>query len=150
MSRATHSKYSDLHDELDIPSLPITKPENKPAAPKRVEDEDKHADLIERTRKSMAGFEAAQKKAQVERRKSVKEQKRRQRESSYFPKENRLREEDEGEPVTPVFVEMGEGEEADYESVFKSRPKVKTSPMGSPERSWIAGLEEAGGDGDAE
>jgi hypothetical protein len=149
MSRATHSKYSDLHDELD---LPINKPENKPAAPKRVEDEDKHADLIERTRKSMAGFEAAQKKAQVERRKSVKEQKRRQRESSYFPRENRLREEDEGEPITPVqeLVEMGEGEEADYESVFKSRPKVKTSPMGSPERSWIGGLEETGADSDRE
>jgi hypothetical protein len=78
----------------------------------------------------MAGFEAAQKKAQLERRKSVKDAKKKQRESSYFAKV-------EEEVVTPDIsaIELLE-EDPDYESVFKSRPKIKTSPAASPTRIW--------------
>jgi hypothetical protein len=78
----------------------------------------------------MAGFEAAQKKAQLERRKSVKDAKKKQRQSSYFPKL-------EEEVVTPDIsaIELLEGD-PDYESVFKSRPKIKTSPAISPTRIW--------------
>lgn len=78
----------------------------------------------------MAGFEGAQKKAQLERRRSVKDQKRKQRESSYFPRV-------EEEVVTPEIsaVDMMEGD-PDYESVFKSRPRIKTSPAVSPTRNW--------------
>jgi hypothetical protein len=76
----------------------------------------------------MAGFEAAQKKAQIERRKSVKDAKKKQRESNYFPKV-------EEEVVTPdaSAIELIEGD-PDYESVFKSRPRIKTSPAVSPTR----------------
>jgi hypothetical protein len=132
MSRASHSKYSDLHDDVDnLADLTRLSIRTKPFQPARVPvepEEEKHADLIERTRKSMVGFEAAQKKAQIERRRSIKDAKKKQRESSYFPKV-------EEEPVTPNIdpVELIDGD-PDYESVFKSRPKIKTSPLVSPTR----------------
>ncbi|KAN0104129.1 HAUS augmin-like complex subunit 6 N-terminus domain containing protein [Hyaloscypha variabilis] len=136
MSRASHSQYSDLHDSIDIPDISrlSIKPRQSTAPvsnPGSSESEGLHADLIERTRKSMAGFEAAQKKAQLERRKSVKDAKKKQRESSYFPKV------EEEEVVTPDMsaIELLEGD-PDYESVFKSRPKIKTSPAVSPTRIW--------------
>jgi hypothetical protein len=135
MSRASHSQYSDLHDDMDIPDISrlSIKPQQSGAPVSKTsssESEGLHADLIERTRKSMAGFEAAQKKAQIERRKSVKDAKKKQRESSYFPKV-------EEEVVTPDIgaIELLEGD-PDYESVFKSRPKIKTSPAVSPTRIW--------------
>lgn len=135
MSRASHSKYSDLHDDVDnLADLTRLSIRTKPSQPVKKSldelDEEKHADLIERTRKSMAGFEAAQKKAQTDRRKSVKDAKKKQRESSYFPKV-------EEEPLTPSInpVELIDGD-PDYESVFKSRPKIKTSPAVSPTRIW--------------
>lgn len=135
MSRASHSQYSDLHDDMDIPDISrlSIKPRQSAAPVSKTsgsESEGLHADLIERTRKSMAGFEAAQKKAQIERRKSVKDTKKKQRESSYFPKV-------EEEVVTPDIsaIELLEGD-PDYESVFKSRPKIKTSPAISPTRIW--------------
>jgi hypothetical protein len=134
MSRASHSQYSDLHDDLDIPDISRLSIKPRPSmAPKTSSSESEtglHADLIERTRKSMAGFEAAQKKAQLERRRSVKDAKKKQRESSYFPKV-------EEEVVTPDIsaIELLEGD-PDYESVFKSRPKIKTSPAVSPTKIW--------------
>jgi len=76
----------------------------------------------------MAGFEAAQKKAQLERRRSVKEEKRKQRQSSYFPKV-----EEEAAKDVGVRDEMMEGD-IDYDSVFMSRPKIATSPQPSPGR----------------
>jgi len=135
MSRASHSQYSDLHDDMEIPDISrlSIKPHQSTAPVSKTsssESEGLHADLIERTRKSMAGFEAAQKKAQLERRKSVKDAKKKQRESSYFPKV-------EEEVVTPDIsaIELLQGD-PDYESVFKSRPKIKTSPAVSPTRIW--------------
>ncbi|KAF8861022.1 hypothetical protein BDZ45DRAFT_618835 [Acephala macrosclerotiorum] len=138
MSRASHSHISDLHDEFDVPDLPRLAIKSRPSMAPRtssVDDSDKHADLIERTRKSMAGFEAAQKKAQLERRRSVKDAKKKQRESSYFPKVE--------EVVMPDIsaIELLEGD-PDYASVFKSRPKIKTSPAVSPTR--LAEEEEEG------
>ena len=135
MSRASHSQYSDLHDDLDIPDMSrlSIKPRQSTAPISKTsssESDGLHADLIERTRKSMAGFEAAQKKAQLERRRSVKDAKKKQRESSYFPKV-------EEEVITPDIsaIELLEGD-PDYESVFKSRPKIKTSPAVSPTKIW--------------
>jgi hypothetical protein len=140
MSRASHSQYSDLHDDMDIPDISrlSIKPRQSTVLISKTsssESEGLHADLIERTRKSMAGFEAAQKKAQLERRKSVKDAKKKQRESSYFPKVE--------EVVTPDIsaIELLEGD-PDYESVFKSRPKIKTSPAVSPTRIWEDGGED--------
>ncbi|TAQ88828.1 hypothetical protein B7494_g2829 [Chlorociboria aeruginascens] len=134
MSRTSRSQLSDLHEDEhpELPELPtnsINKSRNSYHARSSISEEDeKHAGLIERTRKSMAGFEAAQKKAQLERRKSMKDVKRRQRESSYFPRV-------EEEVFTPSIetAELIDGD-PDYESVFKSRPKIKTSPAVSPTR----------------
>lgn len=143
MSRASHSKYSELHDDVDnISDLPLLSIRTKPTQavkPSTNEGEDeKHADLIERTRKSMAGFEAAQKKAQLERRQSIKNAKKKQRESSYFSRVDE-------EPVTPTVsaVELINEleEDPDYDMVFKSRPKIKTSPAVSPTRNWEEGHE---------
>ena len=131
ISRASHSQYSDLHDDIDnladLPRLPA-KPRSQPKAA-RPSGEEKHADLIERTRQSMAGFEAAQKKAQLERRRSIKDAKKRQRESNYFPS---VDEEPSRGGIDPVELIDGD---PDYESVFKSRPKIKTSPAVSPTRA---------------
>ncbi|KIN08153.1 hypothetical protein OIDMADRAFT_187355 [Oidiodendron maius Zn] len=131
MSRVSHSQYSDLHDDIDnladLPLLPAKSRSQLKAASSPAEE--MHAGLIERTRQSMAGFEAAQKKAQLERRRSIKDAKKQQRASSYFPV---LDEEPSRGGIDPV--ELIEGE-PDYESVFKSRPKIKTSPAVSPTRT---------------
>ncbi|XMA16177.1 hypothetical protein WAI453_008968 [Rhynchosporium graminicola] len=143
MSRTSHSQFSDMHESFevaDLPRLSINKT-SRPSLNTRTpstEDLDPHADLIERTRKSMAGFEAAQKRAQVERRRSVKDQRKKQRESSYFPK---VEEEDAKPEVPGASVELLEGD-PDYESVFMSRPKIATSPAVSPSRRWVDDIEE--------
>lgn len=138
MSRTSHSHFSDLHDEFEIADLPRLAIKSRPSMASRAlsVESDPHADLIERTRKSMAGFEAAQKKAQVERRRSVKDARKKQRESSYFPKV--VEEDKEGHNMPEQrasAVELLEGD-PDYESVFKSRPKIATSPAVSPSRIW--------------
>ena len=136
MSRASHSQYSDLQDDCDdLADLPRLAIRPKPAhrtSSSAPSEEEKHADLIERTRKSMAGFEVAQKKAQLERRRSLKDARKKQRESTYFPSV------EEEVAVTPSInkQELMEGD-PDYESVFKSRPKIKTSPAVSPMRSFV-------------
>jgi hypothetical protein len=131
MSRATHSQYSDLHEDSDhVADLPrlSAKPRSQ-SKNSGSPDEERHADLIQRTRQSMAGFEAAQKRAQVERRRSAKDAKKRSRESSYFPALDE-------EPRPASIDTVGLIEDPDYESVFKSRPKIKTSPAASPTKGW--------------
>lgn len=102
-------------------------------------------DLVARTRKSMANFEAAQQKARLERQRSLKREARQQKTGSigrqtYFPA---VEEDGQGEEDTTTAVledlmareaEAGEGG-VDYEAVFKSRPKIKTSPPSTPLRS---------------
>ncbi|KAL3428472.1 hypothetical protein PVAG01_01981 [Phlyctema vagabunda] len=130
MARSSHSQYSDLHEDYDLQDLPRLALKSMKSSPLKTPDEvDPHADLIERTRRSMAGYEAAQKKAHVERRRSVKAAAKKERESSYFPKIQETIVEDLDHSV------LIEGE-PDYESVFKSRPKIATSPAISPTKSW--------------
>ncbi|RKF83737.1 hypothetical protein GcM3_009021 [Golovinomyces cichoracearum] len=86
-------------------------------------------DLSQRTRKSMAGYEAAQKKAQDDRRKSIKEAKKHQRKTSHLHKV------DEAASPNLSTIDFIEND-PDYESVFKSRPRIKTSPVLSPERKF--------------
>lgn len=82
---------------------------------------DEPSDLVSRTRRSMAGFEKAKQKAQLERRRSQRRSKLPpKREGSYFP-----REED------AVITEEMMAEE-DMEAVFKSRPRIIASPLPSP------------------
>ncbi|PBP20375.1 hypothetical protein BUE80_DR008847 [Diplocarpon rosae] len=132
MSRTSQSQSSDLQDDSEMAEPPRLSINSRPSLGPRTPslEVDPHADLIERTRKSMAGFEAAQKKAQIERRRSVKDAKTKQRQSSYFPKV-------EEEVTVPDIsaVDLIEGD-PDYESVFKSRPKIATSPAVSPTRIW--------------
>ncbi|KAK7998328.1 arad-like aldolase/epimerase [Apiospora arundinis] len=91
-------------------------------------------DLVARTRRSMQGYEAARQKAQLERRRS--ERKSRMvspRKDSQFP----IAEEDEDVGEQSTFVEelLEKGVE-DMELVFRSRPKMRTSPAPSPGRRW--------------
>lgn len=89
--------------------------------PTSVIEEDEPSDLVSRTRRSMAGFEKAKQKAQLERRRSQRRSKvPPRREGSYFP-----REED-----TVITEEMMA--EEDMEAVFRSRPKIAASPLPSP------------------
>ncbi|KAI1081703.1 HAUS augmin-like complex subunit 6 N-terminus-domain-containing protein [Whalleya microplaca] len=92
---------------------------------------EEYEDLVARTRRSMAGFEAARQKAQLERRRSQRQSKMPQRKGSYFP---RLEEEEVGE--TSVAEELMEASQDDYEAVFKSRPRIQTSPLPSPSKKW--------------
>ncbi|KAK5628415.1 hypothetical protein RRF57_004130 [Xylaria bambusicola] len=89
---------------------------------------EEYDDLITRTRRSMAGFEAARQKAQLERRRSQRKSKVVQRKDSYFPK---VEEEASGNlSVVEGLMEDGQ----DYEAIFKSRPRIATSPAPSPYR----------------
>lgn len=91
------------------------------ADPTSLVEVDEPSDLVSRTRRSMAGFEKAKQKAQLERRRSQRRSKHPpKREGSYFP-----REED------TVIAEEMMGEE-DMEAVFRSRPKIAASPIPSP------------------
>ncbi|KAI1369684.1 HAUS augmin-like complex subunit 6 N-terminus-domain-containing protein [Xylaria arbuscula] len=89
---------------------------------------EEYEDLITRTRRSMAGFEAARQKAQLERRRSQRKSKVAPRKDSYFPK---VDEETTGNlSVVDGLMEDGQ----DYEAIFKSRPRIATSPAPSPYR----------------
>ncbi|KAF7550647.1 hypothetical protein G7Z17_g5587 [Cylindrodendrum hubeiense] len=119
-------------DELDLPLSPT--PANAPTGVDRrvtiVADE--REDLSSRTRKSMAGFEKAQQKAQLERRRSLRRSKvPPRREGSYFPK---VDEEDQDQTVLAEELMTVE----DMEAVFRSRPKIAASPIPSPTREWDA------------
>ena len=105
--------------ELDPTVTSATTPPTTAEPTALVDDEP--SDLVSRTRKSMAGFEKAKQKAQLERRRSQRRSKLPpKREGSYFP-----REED-----TVIAEEMMA--EDDMEAVFRSRPKIAASPLPSP------------------
>lgn len=99
-------------------------------------------DLVARTRKSMANFEAAQQKARLERQRS---QKHAAKQSSSFARQKYFSAVDEGgggdaSPTTEVLEELiakeAENQGAvDYEAIFKSRPKIKASPPATPVRT---------------
>lgn len=107
---------------------PPSEPENSSMS--RTE-ESEVMDLVSRTRLSMAGFEQAQKKAQLERRKSLRRSKILPRkEGSYFPKV------DEEDAMNYGALAEEIIREEDMEAVFKSRPKMRNSPVGSPAKEW--------------
>jgi hypothetical protein len=103
----------------------------------QVGEEHVHEDLLSRTRRSMAGFEAARAKARLERRRS-------QRISRHVPSvqasggglDELAEGQEAGHEDTSLFLAetlLAAGGE-DEEAVFKSRPKIKTSPAGTPRR----------------
>ncbi|KAI0109819.1 HAUS augmin-like complex subunit 6 N-terminus-domain-containing protein [Daldinia grandis] len=94
-------------------------------------EKDEYEDLVARTRRSMVGFEAARQKAQLERRRSQRKSKMIQRKGDQFPK---LEEENFND--TSIIEELIDGGQEDYEAVFRSRPRVQTSPLPSPSKAW--------------
>ncbi|CAN8102444.1 unnamed protein product [Discula destructiva] len=97
--------------------------------------------LEARTRRSMANFELTQQKARLERERSLKRAAREQSGSiarhSYFASlDEENVEEAASENATLVLEELiaKEAQGVDYESVFMSRPKIKTSPPSTPAR----------------
>lgn len=144
----SNPKYSkpNIDDEFDeLPDMDrLTLNPRLQATPSKAlsTEEEKHADLIERTRKSMAGFEAARKKAQAERRKSIKDEQRKQRQS-HFPRA--VHEEEPLPQATPAIdreVLMAE-DNIDYASVFMSRPRIAVSPSPAKDR-MISSMIESG------
>ncbi|GAB1319247.1 HAUS augmin-like complex subunit 6 N-terminus-domain-containing protein [Madurella fahalii] len=108
-----------------------------------------YEDLVSRTRRSMAGFEAARQKAQLERRRSLRRGKQPaagaassssssaaaaagNRASGYFPAVSEEEDGNHGNTTLLLAEELMTGD--DYEAVFMSRPKIKTSPVGTPVR----------------
>jgi hypothetical protein len=100
-----------------------------------------YEDLAYRTRRSMAGYEAARQKAQLERRRSLRKSKLLPPttpgtgRSAYFPAVD----EEEGNSTLLLAEKLMSGEaQDDYEAVFMSRPKLKSSPVGTPVRELWA------------
>ncbi|KAL7919442.1 HAUS augmin-like complex subunit 6 N-terminus domain-containing protein, partial [Trichoderma austrokoningii] len=134
MSRKKSMLFED--EELDPPT-PVA------AATKTTDmkapEPDYSEDLASRTRRSLAGFEQAQQKAQMERRRSLRRSKMPQRkEGGYFP----TVEEDLNE-ATLLLEQLAE--EADVEAVFRSRPKVGQSLQPSPTREEWGDIPEHNG-----
>lgn len=157
MARVSMAK-SDLHlEDLDdnVPELDAISHGPKSRKGLRISTNDpktsvnanaQHEDLIARTRQSMSNFSSIQKNAQVERRRSVKADARKKRES-YRPKPLEAAIEDEDLVLDGLDKKkLIEGEvEVDYDVVFKSRPRIKTSPERSPERSPVKAWGDMGG-----
>ncbi|CEI69371.1 hypothetical protein FVEN_g3893 [Fusarium venenatum] len=124
LSMARESFGDPEPDDLDI-TPPSTEPVSAEDPSQALPEEE--FDLLARTRKSMAGFDKARQKAQMERRRSLKKPKAPpKKEGSYFPKV---------EENTAVITDELMAQE-DMEAVFRSRPKIKASPLPSPTRDW--------------
>ncbi|KAI0132973.1 HAUS augmin-like complex subunit 6 N-terminus-domain-containing protein [Xylariales sp. AK1849] len=144
----TRTKSFDPDDDLDLDSNLLSPPlangirtKTKSEAATRTSvahssTGEEYEDLVARTRRSMAGFEAAKQKAQLERRRSQRKSKMApQRKDSYFP---RVAEESNAAAGgdTSVIDELLDAGPEDMDAVFKSRSKIRTSPVPSPSRRW--------------
>lgn len=122
-------------------AIPEDTPANLDKADEAAED-----DIVARTRKSMANFEATQQRVRQERQKTARREARKQSVSNksgeiarqaYFPPAT-VDEEDADEDSTAMLEELiakeAEVGKVDYDSVFKSRPRIKASPPGTPVR----------------
>jgi hypothetical protein len=133
---------SDEDDKVDSAvSLPEPEPEleNEPS--------NRRMSLAERTRQSMAAMSAQPAKS----RKSLSKQRR----LSQFPV-NQFETPGKPRPLLPeprrdaTPTDKLFSEEADYESVFKTRPRVALSPVWSPDTSSLSLNEAMNGEGDEE
>jgi hypothetical protein len=133
LSLAERTRLTMARESFDFPDnevLDLSPPTS--AEPVSAEDPtqsvDEEFDLIARTKKSMAGFDKARKKAQMERRRSLRKPKApTKKEDDYFPKVD--------EEETTICTDELMAQE-DMEAVFRSRPKIKASPLPSPTRDW--------------
>jgi len=162
MSRNSLAHLEDFDDLPDLPQLPSYPKIRLSRVPDlhsndeaSLEDAEaaataakarRHEDLIARTRLSLSNSASVAKSAQIERRRSVKLAAKKKRES-YMPKPHMLEptlEGDDGEVIDRLALIEAEPQDVDYEAVFKSRPKIKTSPARSPVKAWV----EMGGERD--
>ncbi|KAI0427274.1 HAUS augmin-like complex subunit 6 N-terminus-domain-containing protein [Xylaria sp. FL1042] len=128
MTRTTSFEPEDETPQHSPVKESHTQAGNEPTTNNDPERGEEYEDLISRTRRSMAGFEAARQKAQLERRRSQRKSKIAQRKDSYFP---RVDEETVGHlSVIEGLID----DDQDYEAIFKSRPRIATSPAPSPAR----------------
>lgn len=134
MSRKKSLLFEDEELDPPTPASPVNKSTDIKAS-----EPDYSEDLASRTRRSMVGFEKAQQRAQLERRRSLRRSKMPQRkEGGYFP----TVEEDLNE-ATLLLEQLAE--EADMEAVFRSRPKVGQSLQPSPTREEWGDIPEHNG-----
>lgn len=139
------------------PATPTAIPEDialssSSASKPKAADNDGEDDIVARTRKSMANFEATQQRVRLEKERAARREARKKSMSNksgeiarqaYFPPDT-LDEEDGGEggggegdstamleELIAKEAEMGTGG-VDYDSIFRSRPRVKASPPGTP------------------
>lgn len=135
------------------PATPTAIPEDAAAGggSKAKAGEDDEDDIVARTRKSMANFEATQQRVRLEKEKAARREARKKSMSNksgeiarqaYFPPDT-VDEEDGlaggGEGDSTAMLEELIAREAqmgtegvDYDSVFRSRPRIKSSPPGTP------------------
>ena len=119
-------------DEPDPVLAPASSNKVTPSQPS-LDDaaEDDLDNLASRTRKSMAGFEKAQQKAQVERRRSLRRSKALpRREGSYFPKVEE--EQDTQDQDARIEALMAED---NVDAIF-GKKKGRVSPLPSPTKDW--------------
>ncbi len=150
--RVVDSDGEDTHSDDGEPAIYSLAAQNANAASQSqataptstANDAGAYEDLVARTRKSMVGSEAARQKAQLARRRSQRPSRQSSlgvgggslaaasgasRHDRHFPPL------DEGDDDTTVLAEeLMSGGQDDAEAIFRSRPKIKMSPIPSPTR----------------
>lgn len=139
------------------PATPAAIPEDAAAGLTPKAEKDEEDDIVARTRKSMANFEATQQRVRLEKERTARREARKKSMSnksgeiarqSYFSPADTLNEEEGdsmmgagggGEGNSTAMLEELIAREAeaggagvDYDSVFRSRPRIKASPPGTP------------------
>lgn len=131
------------------PTTPIPEGNTTKAQPDGRGDAEED-DIVSRTRKSMANFEATQQRVRLEKDKAARREARKKSMSNksgeiarqaYFPSVGDTVDEEDGggegdstamlEELIAREAEMGTAG-VDYDSVFRSRPRIKASPPGTP------------------
>ncbi|KAI1434640.1 hypothetical protein GGR50DRAFT_660993 [Xylaria sp. CBS 124048] len=125
--KISFEKEEELPELLPIKPNRVQQEHNDHTTEADAEQEEDHEDLVARTRRSMAGFEAARQKAQLERRRSQRRARAVQKQENHF---SRFDEDTVGD--VSVVEELMEDGQGDYEAVFKSRPRIATSPAPGP------------------
>lgn len=151
--RRNTSSRSPTKGSTSKPSTPTT-PIPEGSTTKAQHDgrgEAEEDDIVSRTRKSMANFEATQQRVRLEKDKAARREARKKSMSNksgeiarqaYFPSVGDTVDEEDGgggegdstamlEELIAREAEMGTAG-VDYDSVFRSRPRIKASPPGTP------------------
>ncbi|RYN44362.1 hypothetical protein AA0114_g10032 [Alternaria tenuissima] len=138
MTMARSQSYESVPESPDLP-LPSMGP---PAIPSITGDEDgdRRATLAERTRQTMEAMQSRSRPSEMD---TTKKEKRQSSRSSLFPvnqfdtprtrKSFESLEQAKSESIERTPTEQLFSDEIDYDRVFKSRPRIATSPVWSPD-----------------